>query len=114
MINERPFNYFKNGLAIGVGVGFAGGIFSTLWMKKKQSMNADDVLAQIKAAFLKEGPIEGSWINFEKQPLRKFAVTSQGYTGGITRTEDGQLITYEFLADAKTGTVLDIQRSIID
>ncbi len=25
MINERPFNYFKNGLAIGVGVGFAGG-----------------------------------------------------------------------------------------
>ena len=70
-------------------------------MKKKQSMNADDVLDQIKAAFLKEGPIEGSWINFEKQPLRKFAVTSQGYTGGITRTEDGQLITYEFLADAK-------------
>ncbi|WP_195495175.1 PepSY domain-containing protein [Enterococcus gallinarum] len=114
MINERPFNYFKNGLAIGVSVGFAGGIFSTLWMKKKQSMNADDVLDQIKAAFLKEGPIEGSWINFEKQPLRKFAVTSQGYTGGITRTEDGQLITYEFLADAKTGTVLDIQRSIID
>ena len=50
MINERPFNYFKNGLAIGVGVGFAGGIFSTLWMKKKQSMNADDVLDQIKAA----------------------------------------------------------------
>ncbi|MBL4998604.1 peptidase [Enterococcus xinjiangensis] len=41
-------------------------------------------------------------------------MTSQGYTGGITRTEDGQLITYEFLADAKTGTVLDIQRSIID
>ena len=28
-------------------------------------------------------------------------MTSQGYTGGITRTEDGQLITYEFLADAK-------------
>ena len=55
-----------------------------------------------------------SSIKSKQQPLRKFAVTSQGYTGGITRTEDGQLITYEFLADAKTGTVLDIQRSIID
>jgi predicted small secreted protein len=114
MINERPFNYFKNGLAIGVGVGLASGIFSTLWMKNKQSLRADDVLEQIKGAFLEEGPIEGSWINFEKQPLRKFAVTSQGYTGGITRTEDGQLITYEFLADAKTGTVLDIKRLIMD
>ena len=30
MINERPFNYFKNGLAIGVGVGFAGGIFDIM------------------------------------------------------------------------------------
>ena len=37
--------------------------------EEKQSMNADDVLDQIKAAFLKEGPIEGSWINFEKQPF---------------------------------------------
>ena len=114
MENEHPLHYFKNGLTIGLGLGFAGGIFSTIWLKKRQAMNADDVLDNIKAEFIKEGPIEGSWINFEKQPLRKFAITSQGYTGGITRTEDGQLVTYEFLADAHTGTVLDIQRAIAE
>lgn len=110
MNNESEFNYFKGGLALGMGVGLLGGAASALWVKKKQNLSADDVLRKVKQAFLQEGPIEGSWINFEKQPLRKFAVHSQGYTGGIVRLEDGQLVTYEFLADAKTGTVLDIQR----
>ncbi|WP_122646345.1 hypothetical protein [Enterococcus mediterraneensis] len=111
MNNDNQLNYFKGGLALGMGMGLLGGAASALWFKKKQLLSPDDVLLNVKEAFLREGPIEGSWINFEKQPLRKFAVHSQGYTGGITRLEDGQLVTYEFLADAKTGTVLDIQRS---
>lgn len=110
MDNDTQFNYFKGGLALGMGVGILSGVASTIWLKKKQTMSADDVLRKVKAAFLEEGPIEGSWINFEKQPLRKFAVHSLGYTGGLTRLEDGELVTYEFLADAQTGTVLDIQR----
>ncbi|MGX7164160.1 hypothetical protein [Enterococcus massiliensis] len=110
MDNDNQFNYFKGGLALGMSMGLVGGVASALWFKNKQLLSPDDVLTTVKRAFLKEGPIEGSWINFEKQPLRKFAVHSQGYTGGITRLEDGQLITYEFLADAQTGTVLDIQR----
>lgn len=113
-MTDNPFNYFKNGLAVGVGVGLIGGVYSTLWVKKKQTLHADDILDRIKAAFLHEGPIEGSWVNFEKLPLRKFAVHSQGYTGGITRKEDGQLVSYEFLADAATGTVLDIKRTKMD
>lgn len=113
MINDNQINYFKSGLAVGMGVGLLSGVFSTLLVKNKQTLHADTVLAKVKAAFLKEGPIEGSWINFEKQPLRKFAVHSQGYTGGITRIEDDQLVTYEFLADAATGTVLDIHRQKI-
>lgn len=110
MNNENSLSYFKGGLALGMGVGLVGGVASALWLKKKQTMSADDVLNVVKAAFLKEGAIEGSWINFEKQPLRKFAVHTEGYTGGITRLEDGQLVSYEFLADAKTGTVLEINR----
>ncbi|HIX71129.1 MULTISPECIES: hypothetical protein [Enterococcus] len=110
MENENQLSLFKGGLVLGLGVGLVGGVASTLWVKKRQRLSADAVLNTVKGAFLKEGPIEGSWINFEKQPLRKFAVHSEGYTGGITRLEDGKLVSYEFLADAKTGTVLDIQR----
>ncbi len=110
---EQEFDYFKGGLAIGAGIGVLAGAAATIWVKNNRELTADDVLDQIKRAFQKEGSIEGSWINFEKQPIRKFAVHSSAYSGGITRIEDGSLVMYEFLADTKTGTVLDIVRSII-
>lgn len=112
MNKENRLDYFKGGLMIGTGIGLATGIATTIWAKNKQGLSADAVLDKIKRAFLKEGPIEGSWISFEKQPIRKFAIHSEAYSGGITRMEDGLLVMYEFLADTKTGTVLDVHRSI--
>ena len=111
-MGKKQLDFFKTGLTIGAGIGLASGIAATVWIKNKNVLRADDVLNTVKKAFQKEGPIEGSWITFEKQPVRKFAVHSDAYSGGITRMEDGQLVMYEFLADAKTGTVLDIQRSM--
>lgn len=110
MNEENEFNYFKGGLAIGVGLGILSGVASTMFYQKKKTMAADDVLDNIKEAFLKEGPIEGSWIEFEKKPLRKFAIHSKIYTGGICRIEDDGIVQYEFTADAYTGTVIDILR----
>lgn len=111
MYNKDQINTFQGGVAIGAGIGLLTGVASTLFMKHyKQKLSADTILQSVKKAFLKEGPIEGSWINFEKQPVRKFAVHTEGYNGGITRLEDNHLVTYEFLADAKTGSVLDIKR----
>jgi len=46
----------------------------------------------------------------KKAPLQKFALRTDVYYGGITRYEDGQLVQYEFLADANTGSILDIYR----
>lgn len=110
MNEDNQLDYFKGGLAIGMGFGLVSGAVSALWYNKKKTISADQVLDKVKSAFQKEGPIEGSWISFEKQPLRKFAIHSKSYHGGISRIEDGELITYEFLADAYTGTVLDIKR----
>lgn len=110
MYEKEQLNNFKGGIAIGIGIGLLSGVASTLLIKNKQNLSADLILQRIKKAFLKEGPIEGSWISFEKQPVRKFAVRTEGYNGGITRLEDNRLVTYEFLADAKTGSVLDINR----
>lgn len=110
MTQDNEFDYFKGGLALGVGVGVLSGIASTMWYQKKKTMDADTVLENVKASFLKEGPIEGSWIQFEKKPIRKFAINSKTYTGGISRLEDGKMVQYEFLADAYTGTVIDVKR----
>lgn len=110
MDNENELGYFKSGLALGIGVGVLSGIASALWYHKKKTVDADTVLDSVRESFLKEGPIEGSWIEFEKKPLRKFAVHSKTYTGGITRIEDGQTVQYEFVADAHTGTIIDVIR----
>ena len=111
-IKER-LDYFKGGVALGASIGLASGIASTIWAKNREKIHPDIILEKVKRAFLTEGPIEGSWINFEKQNIRKFAIQLQGYSGGITRLEDGQLVSYEFVADAKTGTVLDVKRNLI-
>lgn len=110
MNEENELSYFKGGLAIGVSLGIISGIASTLWYQKKHTLDADLVLENVKDAFLKEGPIEGSWIEFGKKPLRKFAVHSKTYNGGISRLEDGIMVQYEFTADAFTGTVIDVKR----
>ena len=110
MGEENELSYFKGGLALGAGLGVVGGVLSTLWFQRNRTLDADLVLENIKDAFLKEGPIEGSWIEFEKKPLRKFAIHSKTYNGGISRIEDGSLVQYAFVADAQTGTVIDVTR----
>ena len=44
MENDNQLSMFKGGLALGVGVGLVGGVMSTLWIKKRQRLNADAVL----------------------------------------------------------------------
>ena len=92
MYEESELSYFKGGLAVGIGLGLLSGVASTIWYHRKK------------------GAIEGSWISFEKEPIRKFAVRSSAYRGGLSRIEDGETVYYEFLADAHTGTVLEISR----
>lgn len=110
MFEDEKYDYLGAGLLAGVVVGTIGGVVGALWFKKNKTINADVILENVKSAFLKEGPIEGSWIEFSKQPLQKFAIKSKTYTGGITRLEDLEMVQYEFIADAYTGTVLDIYR----
>ena len=105
---------FAQGLAIGSTIGIVAGIAANHYYRKQQTMSPDKVLDQIKAAFLKEGPIEGSCISFDTDHMQKFAIKMDILSGGITRTEDDHLVAYEFKADAKTGTVLSIDRILND
>jgi len=73
-------------------------------------LNPDDILEQVKRQFRQESPIEGAWIEKHAVPFQKFAVKSRVYYGGINRYEDDQLVQYQFVADAETGSVLDIHR----
>lgn len=68
------------------------------------------ILDHVKALFLREGPIEGAWI--EDQPDTYIAQNhnTRAYFGGVTRLEDEHLQQYQFVADATTGELLDVTK----
>lgn len=76
----------------------------------KKTLKADDLLKKIKKEFLKEGPIDGSWIELTKVPWKKYAYETDVYYGGISRFEENKLIQYEFIVDAYTGSLIDLYK----
>ncbi|KRM13252.1 PepSY domain-containing protein [Paucilactobacillus suebicus] len=96
-------------LPISLGVSGVLGFFIGHALKNRQ-LSPSDILTEVKNLFRQEGPIEGSWIESKTVPFQRFAYKVDAYQGGISRYEDDQLVSYEFLADAKTGSVLKMQR----
>jgi len=92
------------------GAGVVCGYFLRRYLQKNVAIHGDTILSSVKKQFLAEGPIEGSWIELKKIPLRKFTLKTDVYYGGISRIEEAKLVQYEFIADAYSGTILDIYR----
>lgn len=98
-------------------LGVFGFVFSLLLgflihseVSKRQTISADTILENLKNHFREEGPIDGSWIEMTKVPWKKFAYETSVYYGGISRVEENKLVQYEFIADAYTGSLIDIYR----
>lgn len=97
------------GLTI-LAAGFTAGWFARKFFIENQTVDADDILTYVKEQFLQEGPIEGSWIELTSTPVEKEAIHTDVYYGGISRYEESELVQYEFITDAYTGSILDIYK----
>lgn len=98
---------------LGINLGIAALAATSYIAGKKiadKNLSATDILGKIKKQFKKEGPIEGSWIESTPIHFHNFAFETDAYKGGISRYEDNDIVTYEFLTDAQTGTVLKMNR----
>ncbi|MEK3933837.1 hypothetical protein MKY41_00840 [Sporosarcina sp. FSL W7-1349] len=96
----------------GVLTGVAAGIVVNEAIDRvNRNVPADAVLSNVKDAFKKEGPIDGSWIVMKTEPFTNEVITMDVYRGGISRIKNGELEQYEFAADAKTGTVVELVRN---
>lgn len=84
------------------GAGLTCGYHIARFMQKNKTIHGDEILTTVKNLFLEEGPIEGSWIELKRVPLRKFAFKTDVYYGGVSRMEEDQLTQYEFIADFTT------------
>lgn len=114
MFNEESF-YDRNregvlaGILVGSGI-IIGSALTALYLTRKKAVNGDQILENVKKMFLADGPIEGSWIELHPVPLTRFSSETDVYYGGISRKEEEELVQYEFIADAYTGTILDIYK----
>lgn len=106
---EKNKEEILGGILFGAGI-VIGAVITALCYEKKRMVNGDTILENVKKMFLAEAPIEGSWIELHPVPLSRYSSETDVYYGGISRKEDGVLVQYEFIADAYTGTVLDLYK----
>lgn len=93
---------------LGAAVGLAGGYAFKEIMTQKSNVSPDKVLELVKNKFKQQGAISGSWIHMETEPYEKGSIQYQVYKGGITKHKNGTNQQFEFIADAATGTILDV------
>ncbi|MEG0380929.1 MAG: hypothetical protein RR603_04435 [Kurthia sp.] len=96
-------------------VGVVAGVAAAYVIKETTSRvcpnkNPNIVLNDIKEAFKAQGPIDGSWIYMQPETFYKENIAIPVFKGGISRIEDGENINFEFAADTKSGTIVDLVR----
>ena len=95
---------------IGFIIVFGLGMVAEHQLAKKRTLKPEQILNQMKRKFKVDGPIEGSWIEMQRVPWKKFNYETSVYFGGITRYEEKKLVQYEFIVDAYTGSLIDMYR----
>ena len=96
---------------IGVATGVAAAIIiKEVSQKVSPYRSANDILNEIKAAFKQEGPIDGSWIYMKSENFNTGVMDVPVYRGGVSRISDGELETFEFAADARTGAIMELNK----
>lgn len=98
---------FLAGILTGIA---AGVVVNEAFNRFNEEVPADNVLKKVKDAFKEEGPIDGSWIVMKPEPYTNHVISMNVYRGGVSRMKDGKLEQYEFAADAKTGTIVELIR----
>lgn len=95
----------------GVLTGIAAGIVvNEVIDRANPNVSPDLVLGNVKDAFKKEGPIDGSWIVMKTEPFKNGLIEMDVYRGGVSRITEGDFEQFEFAADAKTGTIVELEK----
>ena len=96
------------GLVTGLGVGFAAGYFVANKVQEQSHISSEKALKMVKQALsIKVKLLALGYIWFQRT-FEKYDVAYEVYRGGLTTMLDEIQERFEFLVDAKTGTVLEV------
>ncbi|MBU8905244.1 PepSY domain-containing protein [Desertibacillus haloalkaliphilus] len=96
-------------LAIGVGIGLAAGLLIRSNMPTSENLTPEKALKLAKKTLANNVNITGSWIHMIPESLEKNNLNYTVYRGGITTSDQDDTLQYDFLVDAKTGTILELE-----
>jgi predicted small secreted protein len=96
--------------ALGVGLGLAAGIFLTSSLRKDK-LSPERALKLAIRTFAPNMNITGSWIHMIPETLEKDHLSYTVYRGGISSSNEDDMTQFEFLIDANTGTVLEVNET---
>ncbi|WP_227936554.1 PepSY domain-containing protein [Alkalihalobacillus deserti] len=92
----------------GLGLGLAAGYFLSPSLKSGK-ISPEKALKEIKKTVSRTYAISGSWIHMIPETVELNQISYSVYRGGISTTNEVGTTQYEFLADTKTGALLDLQ-----
>lgn len=95
---------------LGLGVGVVSGFITKEVLDTKTIVSPEKALGNAKDLFKQSGPISGSWIHMKTEPYDRQELTYTVYKGGISRASSDGIEQYEFIADAKTGAIIETAR----
>ncbi|MFC7393591.1 PepSY domain-containing protein [Scopulibacillus cellulosilyticus] len=98
---------FKN-IAIAFGVGLAGGYVLQKSLQKSQ-LSPEQVMQIVKRAAKKSLNIDGAWVYLTPEDYYQNGLSYKVYKGGLTAKDGENLEHFDFIADASTGTILDLK-----
>lgn len=103
---KKIIKYASYGFIQGLTIGLTSAFCWHRYMKRLP----DELLAEIKKLFLREGPIDGSWIESSPRLTSYQNEHHIVFVGGITREENNELIQYQFMFDARTKELLELEK----
>lgn len=83
------------------------GAATALLIKEERPMKAGLVLEKVKKHYGHQGEVTASWIDYD--PIEYDALESKPlvYRGGVTLTQEGKNIQYQFASDIYTGEIIN-------
>ncbi|MBN8209501.1 hypothetical protein JI666_12155 [Bacillus sp. NTK071] len=95
---------------VGALIGASAAAISTASIASRQTyLSPEKALKAVKGAVKPVYTIKGSWIHMKTDSVEKFNLPFTVYSGGLTCEKDDQLLQLDFMVDAETGTLVDLQ-----
>lgn len=98
-------------LVIGALIGAGAAVVATsITANKKSTISPEKALKSVKGAVKPSYTVKGSWIHMKTDSINKFEVPFTVYSGGLTCEKEGKLEQLDFMVDAGTGTLVELQK----